>query len=156
MSNQKVFEFRARSRQIKLTMGKCSLILCIYFVSIALIVKSLKSVRKLSSMTAFPICSNNDISHGHWLNVTTEILQNPTHLSALSRHFYNGGPGEALNFSQIWLPHNCKYHRFTNHSLNAIIDHIIQEGKSNASLNIPLLPDGRLHLALIGGWVIFN
>jgi hypothetical protein len=37
------------------------------------------------------------------------------------RHFYGGGPKEAMKFTNIWIPYNCSYHRFTNATVDKCV-----------------------------------
>ena len=41
-------------------------------------------------------------------------------LDVYKSHFYGGGLGEkqALEFSEVWLPDSCSYHRFTNRTFH--------------------------------------
>jgi hypothetical protein len=97
------------------------------------------------------ICDGNDLTIGHWFNVTSHHHKHHhKHNLNISRHFYNGGPGEALNFTQIWIPHNCRYHRFTNQSLLHLIDYIANKSYHNPTLHIPITKEKRIHLAFIG------
>ena len=66
----------------------------------------------LPTIVCWSRCGKYDDTHGKWVD-TVECQNNP-HLC--SPHFLSG-PHEAYMFSQVWLPHNCAYFRFTNTSL---------------------------------------
>ena len=49
-----------------------------------------------------------------------QFRSNLTYKAYIQQHFYGGlGAGEAVHYSNIWLPHNCSYHRFTSTSIHA-------------------------------------
>lgn len=69
-----------------------------------------------------PLCGRYHDTHGTWRNVS-DFVNNTIELE---RHFLLGGAGEALQFPQVWLPHDCAVHRFTNYSIQAMISHTLQ------------------------------
>lgn len=69
------------------------------------------------SFSALPLCDINSINDGRWFDWNFP-LQPKVNLSDVLPRFFYSDINEALNFSQIWLPNNCSYHRFTNKTLN--------------------------------------
>lgn len=79
-------------------------------------------------------------------------------------HFYGPGNGltnAALDFTDVWLPHGCSYHRFTNSTLHQCAAYFIEkQPKSDGymlpnSSDLPMnngIGDGRgfFHIAVIG------
>jgi len=86
---------------------------------------------------SFDLCKVNEDTHGSW-HVTSLV-----NLREASRHFVDGYYGEAVQFSKMWLPHNCSYHRFTNASLQAVASHLVTSGKYRSKNN-------KLHLMFMG------
>lgn len=82
----------------------------------------------------YPLCEKYKDGYGVWRSVHVALppfkdmpLAN---LSEVERHFFRGGPGLALNFSQIWLPTNCSYHRYTNETIYKCVEHILSLQKA--------------------------
>lgn len=72
-----------------------------------------------------PPCALQQDTYGSWLNVSIiDYDTNPVTREFIDSHFFGGGPGEAMNFSMIWLPHNCSYHRFTAATLEKMVEYI--------------------------------
>ncbi len=69
-------------------------------------------------------CSKGADSYGAWLN-TGDVTDSEEKLSEFGNHFLDSEPGEALEFSQVWQPNNCSYHRFTKESLETVVDHVL-------------------------------
>lgn len=94
-----------------------------------------------SNATIYPLCKKyKDNTRGEWIETSNIIT--PEQQREVAGHFY-GEPGEALQFSNVWLPRRCSYHRFTVKSLNSLIKQIIEENPS-------LFPEKILHLGVFG------
>lgn len=66
----------------------------------------------------------------------------------IDAHFLHpNGPGEALQFDDLWLPKHCSYLRFTNASLERCVDHEISKG---AQSTMSGKTDKRVHLVFLG------
>jgi len=68
-----------------------------------------------------PLCSIQGDTFGEWKAVK-DIKQSPHELREFHRHFIGGGPGESMEFSNVWIPRNCSMHRFTNASIYECVD----------------------------------
>lgn len=93
---------------------------------------------------ALPLCKQYEDKLGCWQDVSTYYTQQ----AAGMQHFALSGPGEALKFSQIWLPYNCAYHRFTAKSLHAIVDRITH--KTGNVVHLAFMGDSALRGVLCG------
>ena len=69
-------------------------------------------------------CQQYGDTYGSWHKVI-EVTKNGTDFSSLRDHFRNGFIGEALNFTQIWIPHNCSYRRFNSVDIHDSVRTII-------------------------------
>lgn len=54
------------------------------------------------------------------------IYRNNTIRHDMLRHFYGGIPKEAMKFTNIWIPYNCSYHRFTNVTVDKCIAYLLR------------------------------
>jgi len=88
---------------------------------------------------SFPHCELYGDTVGKW--VRTNEIENSQQHQQIESHFILGGAKEALNFSQIWLPENCAYHRFTNASIVPVVSRALHD-KNRAN--------GRYRIAIIG------
>ena len=59
------------------------------------------------------------------------IYRNHTIRYDMLRHFYGGGPKEAMKFTNIWIPYNCSYHRFTNVTVDKCITYLLRSINNN-------------------------
>jgi hypothetical protein len=89
-------------------------ILICNFLFLILFSLDIHHVRNFSAV--YPLCSKTEISYGRYESLFAPLTQSISY-DEIDRHFVYGGPGEAVNFTQIWLPYNCSDHRFTNHTL---------------------------------------
>lgn len=94
------------------------------------------------STETLPICNATEINHGRYVNCSK-----PMHITWAKEDFdpyFLGkeGPGEALSFSQVWIPHNCSYHRFTNATAQRCAAHL-QSQRHNVT-------DKPLHWIFVG------
>lgn len=97
-------------------------LLYLYFNFIIIVINSnIYSNRKLRK------CKKYEDSNGYWL------IKNLSHFDELllnnySKYLY--GPIEnnyyAFNYSKIFIPYNCSYHRFNNNTLNQCANYLIQ------------------------------
>lgn len=106
----------------------------------------LSSILLLQTSTSHKApCLKYDDTFGEWINSSTVNKTSASKLEYES-HFYGGGSGEALQFTQVWVPSKCSYHRFTNHSLNKCIDYTM---KNNFNISNQQVKD-RLHVMIVG------
>ncbi len=88
-----------------------------------------------------------DLSNGFWSPINHHVMT----YHHILKHFTDGNPGEALNFSHVWIPRNCRYHRFTNESLHRVVNFAVERNRKLPLVRqFRLTSDGRLNLALIG------
>ncbi len=104
-----------RSEMFRLTLRILYYILLVF---LALLIANNVTSTKLSH------CSKGADSFGMWLN-TGDVTGSEDKLAEFGSHFLDSEPGEALQFSQVWRPNNCSYHRFTKESLETVIDHVL-------------------------------
>ena len=66
-------------------------------------------------------CPKGGDTHGRWINSSSlSISHGHDHLFGRNLHSLD------LNeFSIVWLPENCSYHRFTNNSMNSLISNLL-------------------------------
>lgn len=84
----------------------------------------------------FPECDLYADNKGSWIT-TPDHSPNKSDIRYLElvEHFIgDSGPGEALFFDQLWIPHSCSYHRFTNHSLHKCIKYLLKEKLETGSM----------------------
>lgn len=74
-----------------------------------------------------PPCGLYEDTYGRWENSSSP------HAKSFRAHYYGGGYNESLMFSEVWLPNNCSYHRFTNTSLHQCAKYFIE--KRNITTN---------------------
>lgn len=67
---------------------------------------------------------------GEWKKMHL-IYRNHTIKYDMLRHFYGGGPKEAMKFTNIWIPYNCSYHRFTNVTVDKCITYLLRSINNN-------------------------
>jgi len=84
----------------------------------------------------FPKCDLYSDKRGSWVT-TPDHSPNKSNIRYLEveEHFIgDSGPGEALYFDQLWIPHNCSYHRFTNHTLHKCVKYLLKEKEEFGSI----------------------
>lgn len=87
-------------------------------------------------------CDRYGDTFGVWED--SAAVQNDTLMfDDYEKHFFGGGPGEALDFTQIWVPNNCSYHRFTNATIHKCVDYIMKN-------NMGSLPEHKVRIVFIG------
>jgi hypothetical protein len=86
-------------------------------------------ILEISSLFHLPPCKKYMDTYGSWLNITTTNKDSVM----VHSHFYHGGAGEALNFSAVWLPNDCSYHRFTNETIFSAVEYYLTH--TNATEN---------------------
>lgn len=112
---------------MKMRLAFCA-ILCI------VLVKCLHGNKKI-----LPLCDLYGDTFGTWTR-TGQLFAEDLKENVES-HFVLGGPGEAMQFSQIWMPQDCSYHRFTNVSIIPIVSRALMNKKDR---------DGVFRIAVIG------
>ena len=73
----------------------------------------------------FHACEKYGDTYGEWRD-SAAIQNNTETFSLFEKHFFGGGSGEALQFTQVWVPNNCSYHRFTNATIHKCVDYIMK------------------------------
>ena len=64
------------------------------------------------------------------------VYRNHTIRHDMLRHFYGGGPKEAIKFTNIWIPYNCSYHRFTNVTVDKCVTYLLRRiNHENVDIN---------------------
>ncbi len=96
-----------------------------------------------SSEHIYPLCDHYEDKEGIWIR--TNNITSPEEEIDINKHFFLQPPGEALEFSQIWLPTSCSYHRFTNTSFFNMIDNLLNNHKYHH-----LFQNKQVHIALLG------
>lgn len=91
-------------------------------------------------MGVLPLCGVGEDTYGRW--VRTEDYHKSTQIQKeVADRFILGGPGEALNFTKIWIPNNCSTHRFTNHTLHKVVDRMIRTHRIAPPFRLIVLGD---------------
>jgi hypothetical protein len=96
-----------------------------------------------------PLCGVDGDTYGRWERLRG-YENNPALQHEVNAKFIFGGPGEALNFSQIWLPHNCSVHRFTSASLQSMLEGMVRNKKVQPPYTITVLADSGMRGILCG------
>lgn len=99
------------------------------------------STNILYSLQKLPHCKKYGDTFGSWKNVT--LLDDKGWLSS---HFINETYNEALNFSSIWIPTNCSYHRFTNESIHKSVQYTLKDMANKGKA----LTNDRLEITFVG------
>ena len=102
-------------------------------------------------------CRLYEDTFGKWVNVTlvkntlsssssssssiSDSSGNSTDYYNYKQHFYGGGMGASLGFSDVWIPTSCSYHRFTNQTLHECAAYNIK--KHNTT-------NGKFHIMFLG------
>lgn len=76
-----------------------------------------------SCSKSLPLCGRTEINNGRWVNSSAPYNVTWSYHQFLD-YFVHGGPGEGLNFTQVWLPHGCSYHRWNNHTFQSCAKHV--------------------------------
>lgn len=89
-----------------------------------------------------PRCRLYEDTYGRWLP------SNQLNSSLLS-HFAHRDPGQATEFTNVWLPHNCYYYRFTNSTIITASQMLVQSINqsapvNNVSINVLFMGDSAL------------
>jgi hypothetical protein len=113
-----------------------------YLLSIVLLLKWVCGFELWNYEDTYPPCPPyGDNIDGVWVetkNFTTTESQ-----KELNRHFWLGPPGEALNFTRIWLPNGCSYHRFTKDTFFNLMKDITSSHKD-------IFTEGKVHITVFG------
>lgn len=90
--------------------------------------------------STLPLCEQGKDSFGRWVELQG-MEHNSTFQAELQEHYVWGGPGESLKFSRVWVPNDCAIHRFTNHTIHAVISHLQSKQNETSPLRIFFLGD---------------
>jgi hypothetical protein len=96
-----------------------------------------------------PLCGIDEDTYGRWENLN-EYESNASLQHEVAAKFIHGGPGEALSFNRIWLPHNCSVHRFTNASLHSVLERIVHIQAMQPPYRINVMADSALRGIMCG------
>jgi hypothetical protein len=96
-----------------------------------------------------PLCGIDEDTYGRWENLN-EYESNASLQHEVAAKFIHGGPGEALSFNRIWLPHNCSVHRFTNASLHSVLERIVHIQAMQPPYRIIVMADSALRGIMCG------
>ena len=77
----------------------------------------------LLSAQHLPMCPMQGDTFGEWKSVE-DIERSQLSLREYERHFFGGGPGEAMEFTNVWIPKDCSMHRFTNSSIHLAVEYM--------------------------------
>lgn len=92
-----------------------------------------------------PPCLKFGDTYGSWYNVT-ELNQTNGHNEWIDDHFIDNEKGNAMGFTNVWMPNNCSYRRFTNHTIHKSVHHTLRHRlEQNRSLT-----DDRVEIIFIG------
>ena len=99
-----------------------------------------------------PQCGIGHDTFGLWRNSKSinqsQILMNLTngHFIRIRGDDNNNNILTALHYTQIWIPHNCSYHRFTNETIQRCVDIIKKKKKKKEedSVHIIFMGDSAL------------
>ena len=75
--------------------------------------------RGLSQIEVYPPCGLGEDTTGRW------VYPNETSEAQLRRHFYHGRPHASTDFTKIWLPDRCAYHRFTPRAIKRSVEYVL-------------------------------
>ena len=98
------------------------------------------AITRLCFGAKLPLCEHGKDTYGKWVRME-DVKTIPNHEEYINSHFLGGGPGEAANFSQIWIPDNCAVHRFTQNSTEAMVLATLKKMKQDTPLRIIFLGD---------------
>jgi len=68
-----------------------------------------------------PKCKLYADTYGKWVP-SSSILLTPQSRLNLEASFFGGGPGYALSYDNVWVPHHCAHHRFTRDTIEKCVD----------------------------------
>lgn len=75
------------------------------------------------------LCEPTELAIGEWVDIQDVRNGGQKEISFLEHFFGIDGqaasPGQALDFSQVWVPKECAYHRFTNETLLHVINQVL-------------------------------
>ena len=88
--------------------------------------------RSLTHFAVFPPCLLGEDTIGKWVDLDKDLHTNETSETSesvsnieLRRHFYHGRYHAATEFSKIWFPDLCAYHRFTSAAIERSVGYYI-------------------------------
>jgi hypothetical protein len=97
----------------------------------------------LAEARRFPLCDIDGDTYGRWESLK-DYDKNTALQHEVAAKYLFGGPGEALSFSQIWLPHNCSLHRFTKDSLHAVLERKVRRMEIKPPYRIIVMSDSAM------------
>jgi hypothetical protein len=89
------------------------------------------------SKTVYPPCPLYGDTVGKWIR--TNQINTTEERVEINRHFFLQEPGSALLFSEVWIPNNCSYHRFTNETVFQMVHQFTRKAERK-----------QLHIGFIG------
>ena len=99
-----------------------------------------------NSPPTLPPCRKFGDTYGFWVN-TSAAKMHPR----ARRHFYNEEWQEAIDFTHLWLPHNCSYLRFTNASILRSVQFFINSRQlTNNRLTVVFIGDSSMRSLFCG------
>lgn len=101
-----------------------------------------------SSQNTFPHCKKYMDTFGQWMKIS-EVNNESTKLEFIRNHFI-GNESETFEFSHVWVPENCSYHRFTNHSIIMATKYQIFKTNLTRPLHISFVGDSALRGIVCG------
>jgi hypothetical protein len=119
---------------------KVGIIHCVLIILCTNLCLCLPSWPEISAHGFMALCDPNEDTFGNWVSITNLTMSEKV---KLQRHFLFGGPGEALEFTKLWIPQECSYHRFTNQTSLHFSKLMIESNKA-------LFPHGYMHLVVVG------
>ena len=86
----------------------------------------------LTHLAVFPPCLLGEDTIEKWVDLDIDLYMNETSETSeyvsnieLRRHFYHGRYHAATEFSKIWFPDLCAYHRFTSAAIERSVGYYI-------------------------------
>jgi hypothetical protein len=77
------------------------------------------------SKTVYPPCPLYADTVGKWIR--TSQINSTEERVEINRHFSLQEPGNALIFSEVWIPNDCSYHRFTNETVFRMVRQVMRK-----------------------------
>jgi hypothetical protein len=96
-----------------------------------------------------PLCDYDGDTFGRWVSLVGYETNNPLQQEVAEKYVL-GGPREALNFSRVWLPHNCSIHRFTKSSVHDVLERMIRTQEMQPPYRMIVMADSGMRGILCG------
>lgn len=81
---------------------------------------------RVRSLEILPPCEMHADTYGDWYPSSDFNGTGNGDINWMTSHFYDSDPGEALNFTMIWLPHNCSYRRLDRLGIHEAVNKTIE------------------------------